>query len=376
MIDQSTEIDDAFWKAFLFSVHRAKGKNKHDKNYGIQFPVSQSNVMSHMVHPFLPTYTPKRVAALQIKKTSWKNAKKFIKALDKAQILKCKERDGGECVVLDIDFDDQAITDFVPYRLPKKEAAGKNGANEDGAENNAEGAASQDPSIGQTLKKINLLRPKESLSPIFKSADASTGILYLTAELRPIINAYLESENLISKTNKRLVNLNPILANNVFDGSSSLDREVLAKGSVPRDALMDRIQQTCSPFWVLLRNDETREGVKAKAGHGPKIQITLETRSGKKTVTKVSGLEVFYVNPQLLANELQKTCAGSTSVSRLAGSSPKQPVMEVMVQGPQNLAIIKALEKRGISRGWIDVLDKTKGQLGTPFKEFGPPTKA
>jgi len=148
----------------------------------------------------------------------------------------------------------------------------------------------------------------------------------------------------------------------VFDGNSSLDREVIAKGSVPRDALIDRILKSCSPFWAILRNNETRDSVKAKSGHAPKIQIVLEMRSGNKTVTKLSGVEVFHINPQPLAEELQKACASSTSVNQLVGSSPKHPVQEIMVQGPQKDAVVKALEKRGVNRHWIEVLNKTKGK--------------
>ena len=186
--------------------------------------------------------------------------------------------------------------------------------------------------------------------------------LYLPSELRPIIMAYIESENLVSDTNKRLVKIDPILANAVFDGSTSLDREVLAKGFVPRDALIDRITQICSPSWALLRNEETREEVRAKSGNVPKIHITLETRSGNKTVTKLSGVEVFHINPQPLAEELQKSCAGSSSVNQMVGSSPKNPVQEIMVQGPQKDTVVKALEKRGVHRQWIEILDKTKGK--------------
>ncbi|KAK3076585.1 hypothetical protein LTS18_012618, partial [Coniosporium uncinatum] len=160
--------------------------------------------------------------------------------------------------------------------------------------------------------------------------------------------------------------LNPVLAS-IFDDNargSSLDREVLAKGSIPRDALVERIQTSCAPFWVLLRNDDTPSDstVKPKAGAPPKVTVLLETRSGNKTVTKVSGVENFYIAPQPLADELRKTCAGSTSVDRLAGSSPKAPVMEIMVQGPQSEAVVKALGKRGVDRRWVDVVDKTKGK--------------
>lgn len=159
-----------------------------------------------------------------------------------------------------------------------------------------------------------------------------------------------------------MVKLNPVLANAVFDSQSSSDREVLAKGEVARDALMERVIQACSPFWVILRSDQTASDVKPKAGSPPKVQIVMETRSGNKTVTKISGLEVYHINPQPLADELQKACAGSTSVNQLVGSSPKNPVMEVMVQGPQSQPVIKALERRGVNRQWIDVVDKTKGK--------------
>lgn len=328
----------------------------------MNFPINQSSVISNFVLPYLPIFTPAQAASLHIKKTSWKNAKKFIKALEKQKLLKSKDRDGGECVILDIDFDNEVFASFKPYKLPKKETQGAESSGGSGSKAVVAGGTPSDGSIGQKLQKINLFRPKEAFAPIFEASNASVKALYLPAEIRPIIVSYLESENLISDKNKRLVNLNPILANALFDGNSSLDREVIAKGSVPRDALIDRILQACSPFWVILRNDETRETVKAKSGNAPKIHITLETRSGNKTVTKLSGVEVFHINPQHMAEELQKACASSTSVGHLTGSSPKNPVQEIMVQGPQKDAVVKALEKRGVNRHWIEVQDKTKGK--------------
>lgn len=328
----------------------------------MNFPVNQSLVISNFVLPYLPTYTSAQAASLHIKKTSWKNAKKFIKALEKQKLLKCKDRDGGECVVVDIDFDDETFTSFKPYKLPKKETQGAESGGGGGGKAIAAGSSPSDNSIGQKLQMINLFRPKEALSPLFEASSASVKAFYLPTELRPIIASYLESEKLISDKNKRLVNLNPILANAVFDGNSSLDREVIAKGSVPRDTLIDRILQACSPFWAILRNNEARETAKAKSGKAPKIQIILETRSSNKTVTKLSGVEAFHINPQPLAEELQKACASSTSVGQLMGSSPKNPVQEIMVQGPQKDTVVKALEKRGVNRHWIEVLDKTKGK--------------
>lgn len=343
-------------------MHHHLKTHKSDPRQGLNFPIHQSLVISNFVLPYLPIFSPAQAASFQIKKTSWKNAKKFIKALDKRKLLKSKDRDGGECVVLDIDFDDLTFANFVPYKLPKKDTPGADTGGGGGGKAITAAGSPHDDSIGQRLHKLNLFRPKEQLSPLFEASHASVKALYLPTELRPIIASYIESENLTSAKNKRLVNLNPILANAVFDTNSSLDREVIAKGSVPTDALTSRILQSCSPFWAILRNDETRDNVKAKAGSAPTIKIVLETRSGNKTVTKLSGVEAFYISPQALAEELQKACASSTSVNQLVGSSPKNPVQEIMVQGPQKDAVVKALERRGVDRRWVEVLDKTKGK--------------
>ncbi|KAK7538817.1 uncharacterized protein J3D65DRAFT_645720 [Phyllosticta citribraziliensis] len=350
------EIDEAFKNAFLYGVRHFMETSKNEPNYGLSFPLSQSFVMSNLVQPFLPAYTPAQAASLLIKKTSYKNIKKFIKSLDKAQIIKAKDQNNNEVVILDIDFEDQAIKNFKPYRLPKKETGSGSGKTSTSA---ATGDGS-DSSVGQKLKRVELFKPKERLSPLFSAVKADPKGFYTPAELRPIVTAYIEAENLISPKNKRIVTMNPILANAVFDGSVKSDKDVINKGFVLRDALVDRVLASCAPFHAILRNDDTLESTKPKAGAAPRISIVLETRSGNKTVTKASGVEAYFVNPQALADELRKTCASSTSVERLVGSSPKNPVMEVMVQGPQKDAVLKALEKRGVPARLVEVLDKTK----------------
>jgi translation initiation factor 2D len=330
--------------------------NKGHPTYGLDFPLSQSHVMSQLVQPFLPTYTPARTASLQIKKTSWKNLRKFVRYLDKQLILKCKDRDGNEVVVLDIDFKDRQVEAFVPYRLPKKDASNATGVNGKPA-----APLSSESSVGQKLKLVSLLRPKEKLAPILLASKADPRGLYTPAELKQLLIAYVEAESLVDPKNRRLVRINPQLADALL-GSSAADNAALSSGAMARDALAERMVAAASPFHAILRNDADIADTKPKAGAPPKIQITLETRSGNKTVSKVHGLEPYYIAPQPLADELRKTCAGSTSVDKLQGSSPKAPVMEVMIQGPQKDAILKALEKRGVNKNWVDVVDKTKGK--------------
>ncbi|THZ99131.1 hypothetical protein D6C82_05370 [Aureobasidium pullulans] len=352
------EIDDAFRKAFLYGVYHYKETNSNQPNFGLEYPLTQSFVMSNLVQPFLPAYTPEQANSLQIKKSSYKNIKKFIKSLDKAKIVKTKERDQHETIILDVDFNDASIQNFTPYRLPKKETAAGTAL---GRGNKATSELdTSDASIGQKLEKLQYYKLKERMLPLFESAGATSHSLFTAAELKPSITSYIESENLVNAKNKRLVTLNPTLANAVFDGSTSLDKEVLAKGSVPRDALIDRVLQASTPHYAIIRNNDPT--TKPKSGAAPKIKITLETRSGNKTVTKISGVEVYFIPPQALADELRKMCAGSSSVEQLHGSSPKAPVMEIMIQGPQKDAVLKALDKRGVRPAWVEFVDKTKGK--------------
>ncbi|KAI9837416.1 MAG: hypothetical protein M1838_004827 [Thelocarpon superellum] len=348
------EIDETFLRAFLYGVYHYKSAHGDAPSHGLNFPLPSSFVMSDLVLPFLPTFSPTQTASLQIKKTSWKNLKKFIKFLDKEKLIRSKERNGGETVVLDVDFDDVRVVNFAPYSLPKKESSHGKAMTSD--------TGSGDASIGQQLKQLTLYRPKEKLRPIFEASQQSTKQLYSASDVRQSVTAYIDAELLAAASNKRLVKLNPVLANAVFDTTSALDKEALVKGEAPREVLMERVLAACAPFWAVRRGNESAEEVKPKAGAAPSIHIVLETRSGNKTATRVSGIEAYHISPQRLADELQKTCASSTSVGQLVGSSPKQPVMEIMVQGPQDEAVIKALEKRGVKRPWIQVLDKTKGK--------------
>ncbi|KAF1990703.1 hypothetical protein K402DRAFT_460132 [Aulographum hederae CBS 113979] len=361
------EIDETFRSAFLYGVHHHVRLHP-EIPHGLDYPLSQSFVMAELIQPFLPAFTPSQTAQLQIKKSSFKNIKKFIKSLDKGGLLKSKDRDGNSVVIQEINFAHPELESFKPYRLPKKETAADSSqgwGNLATTTTSAPSGSNDDPSLGQTLKILSLFRPKPSLIRIFTTPSTETDVpgLYTSHELKTALTAYIEAENLISPTNRRLVTLDPVLSS-LFDASKDrLDNEVLAKGSLPRDALATKFQSATAPFYFILRNNDPSQSIsKPKAGAAPKVLITLETRSGNKTVTKISGLEPFYIMPTPLAEELKKVCAGSASVEKMAGSSAKEAKMEVMVQGPQNNAVVKALGRRGVDGKWIEVLSKTKGK--------------
>ena len=357
------QIDAAFQQAFLYGIHHQKQQHPSEPKAGLSFPLSQSFVMDSLVRPFLPAHTAQQTEDLAIKKTSWKNAKKFIKALDKEKLLLSKEQK-NEVSVWDIDFNDPRIQEFRPYRLPKKDKdKDANGTSQLLSDANSTFSTTDD-SLGQTLSVSSFLRPKETLAPIFSASQSSTRSLYTSSEIRQIVTTYITTEDLVLPTNKRFISLNPVLSNALLSTTNTLDAELLKKGSIPRDALMERVIAACAPHHAILRTSSTSTSdkpdpkTKAKSGALPKIGIQLETRSGNKTATVTHGLEPFFKTPGLLAEELRRTCASSTSVEPWKGGKG----MAVLVQGPQRDAVLKALERRGVSKAWVEVWDKTKGK--------------
>lgn len=350
------EVDDAFQQAFVYSLYDAK-KNGSPPYYGLDLPgIQPSYMVTKMIQPYLRSQSPHYA----IKKTSWKNTKKFIKHLDKQKIIKSKDRNGGETIILDIDFDDAQIKSFIPYKLPKPRADDSVGHHSTIA--NGVGLSSSN----QTLTIQQLYRASTKLVPDLIPSKTD---YYTRAQISDYIRTYIENSADVSVgvSSRRFIKLNPFIANNILGSNQSTsDTQILAKGEIARDALQKRVlddDHLCMPFWVLLRSDQVwdlsdRSLPKPKSGSPPKVTITIEKRTGTKTITTVTGLETFNISPQTMGPELQKKCASSASVQQANGLKPG--MMEVMVQGDQRDVVMKEVGKRGVKKEWFEVVDKTK----------------
>ena len=370
----TAEVDEAFHQAFLFAAYKAKKSGGPPPHYGIDFPIQPSLLISHMVQPNLrfpnQHYT--------IKKTSWKNVKKFIKHLDKQVLVKSKDRNGGETVILDIDFDDQQITNFTPYRLPKPKPA----ATSDNGSSTA--SSSTDSSLNQTLHLLTLYRASSKLVPDLLPSKTT---YYTSHQISAFLKTYITNNpNLIDPsavTSKRFIKLDPFIANNILSSSNPSDTKALAAGEIARDVLQKRILEDshlCIPHWLLLRNPppsfspsssdfdlsdllSSQPNLKPRPYPPPRVHLILEKRTGTKTVTKISGLETFSINPSTFGPELARKCAGSASVGQLVGGKPG--TLEVIIQGDQRETVTKEVGRRGVKAEWVEVTDKSgKGKKG------------
>jgi len=112
------------------------------------------------------------------------------------------------------------------------------------------------------------------------------------------------------------------------------------------------------------------DGLRRKGTLQP-ITLVVKTRQGRKTVTRVAGLETFSIEVDEFAEDLKRLCAGSASgessfyphhhsrsliratVQPLLGASPKLQLQEILVQGSQVKIITDALVTRGVPKRWI-----------------------
>lgn len=348
------EVDEAFHQAFIFAVHKAK-TTASGPRYGFDFPIQPSQFMSNMIQPHLRVQNQH----YNIKKTSWKNIKKFIKHLDKEKLLKSKDRSGGETVILDIDFDDVQVTSFRPYTLPKPKTTATATSQAEAEPSNS--SSSGDSSIGQKITIQTVYRAASKLVPTLLASKTE---FYTAQQISAALKTYIEQHPELGGQAAASIKLDPFIANDILGSNPSPeDNRAIAAGRIAKGALQKRIledSRLCSPYHMIIRTPSASEP-KPKSGPAPQIHIAIEKRTGTKVITRVWNLEPFFIDPQLLAPELQKKCAGSASAGQLTGGKPG--LLEVVIQGDQRKILIgDVLAKRGIDAKWVDVVDKTKSK--------------
>lgn len=353
-VPTTDEVDKAFHQAFLFAVYTAKQSNKAP-HYGFDFPIQPSFLIANMVQPHLYHQSQH----YNIKKTGWKTAKKYIKHLDKSGLAKSKDRNGGETVILGIDFDHQEVSNFVPYKLPSPKAnEGKSSATGP----STDPSSSTDASKGQKLVIRTCYRAGPKLVP---DLLASKTDFYSVQQISAAVKSYIDKRPELGGQSSSSVKLDAYIANSILGSNSAHEAEdnrVIAAGRINKGALQKRIlddSRLCQPYYVIERNNSEASEQKPRPGQPPHVSIVIEKRTGTKVVTRLSGLEPFFINPNLLAPELQKKCAGSCSVAQLQGG--KTGLLEVTIQGDQSKVLTgDVLPKRGVDAKWVDIVDKTK----------------
>ncbi|NJR31263.1 hypothetical protein HC762_00485 [bacterium] len=265
------EVDQVFFNAFLYAIYNAR-KSGSPPQYEMDLPVNPSFLISNLIQPHFPIFPASLAPSYTIKKTSWKNTKKFVKHLDKQGLVKSKDRSGGETVIVDIDFDDERVLDFTPYRLSKRGGDADPGSTNPSSRTTNDGASS-DPSINQHLSLQILIRPSPKLVPDLLPSKTD---FYTPSQVSSFLRTYLDQQHpelTAESSSPRFVKLNPFIANNILNSHNqggggggtkpavhaAVDTKALAAGEIARDVLQKRVLEDnhlCQPYWLLLHGDQ------------------------------------------------------------------------------------------------------------------------
>ena len=183
----------------------------------------------------------------------------------------------------------------------------------DKIEQNSDQAASD--SHSQNILEIEeIYKPSIHVNSIFSAVGADTGGYFSALEATNVAFAYVEKENLVKPTNKAVVTLDAALCDALFKGA-------IKKGSAYPTEIHKKDLGTTFLSRMQAHHKVTRgsDSVIRKGAVKP-IHIMTERRQGNKKMTRLSGFEIFLLDAESLASELQKKFACSTTVAELPGT--------------------------------------------------------
>lgn len=277
---------------------------------------------------------------LDIKKSSHKKLSKWLLSKSAAGLISVKEdKHKKEVILTKVNCSHPDYMSFVPEKKKVVKAE------------QSDDQTTRQVVPNKVLEVMEVYKPSVHVNPIFSSVGADKAKLYSASEATNVVFSYIEQEKLVKPTDKATVVLDAALCDALYKGvikkGSTYPTEVHKKEVGP--AFVNRMQA----HHLVTRGSESI----VKKGALKTVQILTERRQGNKKVTKLSGLESFLLDAELLASELQKKFACSTSVSELPGKKGH----EVLVQGGVIDNLGKYLvEQYGIPKRYIEVFDKTK----------------
>ena len=313
-------IDDAFKKGLLQTLRKAI-------DTPLEYPIPSSTFLSNHVLQNLPYNHPSVV----MKKTSWKRASKFFKAMEKQGLVKCRERGGDLIILSGAGKDLPEIGNFQVFKAKSYTRATSKVSSED--------------SGTPVMDAKQYYKPRSMAAPLFAEAKLSISNYYTAEQLRQVVNHYITNHNLVEPKSPKTIRLDPLLVK-AFGLSQTVQ-------SVGRDKVVPHLQDNCSVFHTIA----TSEVPDPKMGKGPipKVNLATARRGGNKIITTIENLEPFHINPVIFAEELRVLCAGSTSVNPVKEGSE---LRQILVQGNQIVTITKALEAKGVRNAWIEAAQK------------------
>ncbi|XP_042318817.1 eukaryotic translation initiation factor 2D [Sceloporus undulatus] len=273
---------------------------------------------------------------LDIKKSSYKKFSKFLQSMQQQKILQVKELSKGVESIVDVDWRHDSIRSFVVPETEESELP---------VQDSRSGGGEQ-PYHAPEITPLYGISSK--MAPLFQESGYKKGHTLTSSEVRSAIISYVKTNELVDETNKNFVKVNPVLCDCLLNKS---EQDEISK--LKWDDLLSRCLDQLQTFHQV-----------TFAGHEPivrkgkiyPINMTIAQRSSNKKVTIITNLELYGLDPQVVANILQQKVQASATVSTVPGSKDR---LQVQIQGNQINHLAKLLlEDYHIPRQYIEGLGK------------------
>ncbi|GJE88956.1 eukaryotic translation initiation factor SUI1 family protein [Phanerochaete sordida] len=310
------------------------------------FPITASTFWSSYVLPARPVQpmgagVPIDLTRMDVKHSTHKTVKVFLKACAKEGLIKLKEMK-GDVVVTAVYPAHPSVAGHRQHKTVQsvEDKKGKAEARERQAQEAEEKRRGE-------LHVAELWKPHGPTVGWFVAAEKDTSNLYSITDIKEIFNAYVAAKGLVNAQVQQYINVGQ---------DEMLAQAVYVKDAEPaefmkREDTLRRIRENMQ-VWHEIRT-EGGETVRKKGAVKP-VHVAVKIRQGRKACTLITGFETYGLNADELAQELRKLCASSTAVEPLPG---KTADMEVMVQGKQIKAVTDLLVAKGVPARWIKAED-------------------
>lgn len=145
---------------------------------------------------------------IDIKRSSWKKLQKFMKAMDKAGLLKTKEQ-RGETMVMSVNYAHPSLQDLRKYKTMEsaanQSATAKDNAAKEAAANSAkEAAAAAKSSASNQIEIQEIFKPLgTSMQKLFEEAKHDKDGVYTIPQVRQVMMDYIKIHNAVDLQNQK-----------------------------------------------------------------------------------------------------------------------------------------------------------------------------
>lgn len=273
---------------------------------------------------------------LDIKKSSYKKLSKFLQAMQQQHnLVRVKELTKGVESIVEVDWNNRELRSFAAPKETDIEAAPVQDA--------GEGETPYHPPEITTLYSVSA-----RLEPLFVDSNKRKGTILQPTEVRGIVTEYVKKNELVDKNNKNYVTINPTLCDCLLEKSEYQEIE-----SLKWDDLFSRTLRKMQECYQVVFPGQAPL---IKKGHIEPIDITVASRGSNKKVTLIKNLEVYGLDPSVVATALQHRVQASSVLQPIPGAKDK---VLVQIQGNQIQQVGHLLQDHyQIPRKYIQGLEK------------------